>query len=405
MAAITIALLAGIAIETADRTSFRTVSGDSMQHGSAGQPGIIDDGDGIILHPVDDRSDISTYYSGQRTGHRTVGDFGDAISFKAEPSERTFIHRAVFYFVYNYTGKNATADIPELGISNVTSITLTDYGTKKETFTVDFSYIYSRMQNSGYVIREGYITKGDNRNVADQMGQPFVAPVAFDKISGHAEVLDNEAVARSPLEYMGMVILLLSPITIYAIWLGHWFRHRKLRRFDVIAKALSGLLAVVLIFRYFLFYYRGAGGSYGDITIHALVLTVSILAFLAAALVLRRVTPDGKKQRPMVQALLPFGVLIPLFFVFKLAPQGLSFTFVALLMTYSLYHLRPDRFFERRTPNSPDNGFTYWGVTLGLVMVTCIFLLNYTLPPLILLILGWVTCCGHGALRLWQGSR
>lgn len=83
----------------------------------------------------------------------------------------------------------------------------------------------------------------------------------------------------------------------------------------------------------------------------------------------------------------------------------MSYTFVALLMTWSLYHLRPARFFERKAPNAPDQGFTYWGVTLGLTMVTYLFLLNYTLPPMVLFILGWVTCFGHGALRLWQDQR
>lgn len=402
MALTTIALLAGIAFEVLDQDSFSTVSGDSMQHGTHRRPGIIDDGDGIILHPVEERSDIVTYYEGQRSGYGSVGDFGDAIAFKAEPLERSFIHRAVFYFAFNRTGENATADIPELGILNATSVTLTDHGFKKETITIDFRVIYSRMQNSGYVVSEGYITKGDNRNVADQMGQPFVAPVALDKVSGLAEVLDNEGVSRSPLEYMGMVVLLLCPITLYAIWTGRWSQNKGLKRFDTIAKALCCILAGALLLRYLLFYTQE--GGYGKLAVQALTLTDSMLIFAAMSLLKGHRSPR-ERQHPWFLAILPFAALIPYFFVFKLFPHIMSYTFMALLMTWSLYHLRPDRFFKRKAPNAPDQGFTYWGVTLGLTMVTYLFLLNYTLPPLVLFILGWVTCIGHGALRLWQDPR
>jgi len=102
---------------------------------------------------------------------------------------------------------------------------------------------------------------------------------------------------------------------------------------------------------------------------------------------------------------LAFGALIPYFFLFKASEAFTSYTFVALAVAFSIYHLRPDMFFERGIRKGPLRGFSYWGITLGLALVTFLFLVNYTLPYYILLVLGWLACSGHGAFRLWRSAR
>ena len=154
-------LLAGILHEVTRDVGTQFANGQSMMHGDRAQLGIIDGGDLILVDPLEDDTELHTYYTGLTTGYESFGDYGDVVVYDRPEADVLIAHRLVFYVYLNFSGPLVTADIPELGLINVRNLTLIDYGYGEQEVFIDFAFMYSKMVYVKEVETEGYVTKGD----------------------------------------------------------------------------------------------------------------------------------------------------------------------------------------------------------------------------------------------------
>jgi signal peptidase I len=109
-------------------------------------------------------------------GWQTYGDYGDVIIYK--PLGRTdvsqIIHRAMCWVdVYKTNDGHTTYTIVDYGIYNATSLTIAELG------------LYNR--DPGWT-HSGFLTKGDNNEVIDEITDICPEPVKVEWISGKARL-------------------------------------------------------------------------------------------------------------------------------------------------------------------------------------------------------------------------
>lgn len=154
------------------------IESGSMEHPNPpfGRLGTIDAGDMVLVQRVSKRSDVIPHggpITGAQAenGWQTYGSYGDVIIYK--PLGRTdvsqIIHRAMCWVDVYSTNGTITYTILDHGIYNQTSLTIPQLG------------LHNR--NPGWT-HSGFLTKGDNNEVLDQITDICPQPVKVEWISG-----------------------------------------------------------------------------------------------------------------------------------------------------------------------------------------------------------------------------
>ena len=192
------------------------IESDSMMHGEDSSIGTMDTGDIVIMKSVSGLQDISTYMEGEKSNYKTYNSYGDVIGFKKNGGSGTeMIHRAVVWLKYNSSGNNGNPnlrnfgsfDIPSLGLTNVTRLTINGYEPNNLNVTLDLTIILSNFQTDNRQPHSGFLTKGDNNDQFDQFSSltdskgRSIEPVKLEWIEGKAE---------GELPWFGLLRLYLS---------------------------------------------------------------------------------------------------------------------------------------------------------------------------------------------------
>jgi len=181
-------------------TPMVAIESGSMVHPDEpfGRFGTIDAGDMVLLVKVEKRSDIITRGSSkhgalerQNPDEYFYGDYGDVIVYHPYGQEggEQIIHRAMCWVDYN-EGKNGkvTYTVLDYGIFDDEFITIKELGLE------DYKPSHS-----------GFITKGDNNNIADQLSNKLCdEPIKVEWISGKA---------RQELPWIGTINLFFNDLT------------------------------------------------------------------------------------------------------------------------------------------------------------------------------------------------
>jgi signal peptidase I len=178
------------------------IESGSMEHQPPGYPaapfgrlGTIDAGDMVLVQKISKRSDIDPHggpVSGAEAtnGWRSYGNFGDVVIYK--PMGRTdvsqIIHRAMCWVDVTITSGVARYTIADYGVYNATTLTIPTLGLRG----VDPEWTQS-----------GFLTKGDNNQVIDQISDICPQPVQVSWISGKA---------RSEIPWLGTINLFFEDI-------------------------------------------------------------------------------------------------------------------------------------------------------------------------------------------------
>lgn len=158
------------------------IESGSMEHPNSpfGRLGTIDAGDMVLVQKVTKRSDVIPHGglikgAEAEKGWQTYSDYGDVIIYR--PMGRTdvsqIIHRAMCWVdVYTSNG-HTTYTIVDYGIHNETSLTIPELG----LINRDPEWNHS-----------GFLTKGDNNEVIDEITDICPQPVKVEWISGKARL-------------------------------------------------------------------------------------------------------------------------------------------------------------------------------------------------------------------------
>ena len=160
-----------------------------------GRLGTIDAGDMVLVQKVNTRDDVVPHggpIAGAQAenGWQSYEDYGDVIIYKPLGREDVsqIIHRAMTWVDVQEFGNQTTYTIADYGIYNATSITIPELHLTDRTP----SWTHS-----------GYLTKGDNNQVIDQMSNICPQPVKLKWISGKA---------RSEIPWLGTINLFFEDL-------------------------------------------------------------------------------------------------------------------------------------------------------------------------------------------------
>lgn len=189
------------------------VESGSMQHGNETSfVGVVDTGDIVLVQEVSDPEDVVTYVEGRSRGHRTYGDFGDAIIFQRPTDARAVIHRPLFRLLWNETARGF--DVPSLlglergvdwdsnkttplGLRAGNSVTLYNATFRGVTLRISFSpFVQEIIATRCVPVNPCYVTLGDNN-----------APSYDQFLVRHSWVLGR---ARGEIPWIGLLKLLLD---------------------------------------------------------------------------------------------------------------------------------------------------------------------------------------------------
>lgn len=191
------------------------VESGSMEHAdddSTMRLGTIDTGDLVLAKSVEERDDVVTYMEGQKSGHKTYGDYGDVIIYDKNGRGGTpVIHRVMAWVEVTATRDGLLYTIPEANLTYTDreGIVLPRIGVEWEGETHGGLGKNSSYGGFGVLKWSGFLTKGDsasNPNVdqqhflTDAEGQE-VQPVKVEFIIGKG---------RGELPWMGLLKLRLT---------------------------------------------------------------------------------------------------------------------------------------------------------------------------------------------------
>jgi len=178
------------------------VESNSMMHGDDSTMGIMDTGDFVLVKRTSSKDDIKTYIDGKKSDYQTYGSYGDVIGFKKNGGGGTpMIHRAVVWVEYNASGNNndstlmgyGSFDVPSMGLYDVLQIPINNYKPDNSILSIDLLQLLRNFQKVGVEPHSGYLTKGDNNQLIDQLssltdqeGNP-IEPVKPEWLVGKAE--------------------------------------------------------------------------------------------------------------------------------------------------------------------------------------------------------------------------
>lgn len=173
------------------------IESGSMEHPDSpfGRLGTIDAGDLVLVQKVAQRSDVIPHGgpikgSEAENGWQSYGKYGDVIIYK--PLGRTdvsqIIHRAMCWVDVSQTNGQTTYTIADYGVYNATSLTIPALG------------LYNRDPGWSH---SGFLTKGDNNEVIDEITDICPEPVKVEWISGKA---------RSEIPWLGTINLFFEDV-------------------------------------------------------------------------------------------------------------------------------------------------------------------------------------------------
>jgi hypothetical protein len=392
--------IAGVVLELTDGSTFLMISGDSMEHGKR-KIDIIDDGDGVIASEVDSRNDLVTYFQGRQEDYRKFGDYGDVISFNVNGGGTKFTHRIILFIVFNNTLGDATADIPELNVWNVTTFLMQDVGYRKDDLLVNFTMIYTRMVENDFVVREGYITKGDNRNYVDQMSlKMFVAPVRMEDVIGKVDVADNELIQSGKLSYVSIFAIIPLFLLFFGIWAILNRSGRTVRNYRLLVRCtLMVSLTTPLILSFNLLAHSGLGLGPSILAILTYVIFALVLTGLGIITwtLMRRRDPEDRVFLPASFLILFLGF----FFIAKADMFHIYQSIPLVLVVNSMFYLDPRKFFPESRPSNVVDRIS-WTIICCANLILFVFMINYTLPPYVFLGVGWAAGNIYCILKLDQ---
>lgn len=156
------------------------IESGSMEHPNSpfGRLGTIDAGDMVLVVKVTKASDIIPHGgpvqgAEAQNGWKTYGNYGDVIIYK--PLNRTdvsqIIHRAMCWVDVSVKNGVRTYTIKDYGIYNATTLTIPELGLVNRAPEWDHS---------------GFLTKGDNNDIIDEISYICPQPVEPSWISGKA---------------------------------------------------------------------------------------------------------------------------------------------------------------------------------------------------------------------------
>jgi len=160
------------------------IESGSMEHDNEpfGRFGTINAGDMVLVQRIYSRGDIITHggnFGGaketENPNYFFYGDWGDVIIYRPDgnPDVSQVIHRAMFWVDIENNDGEITYTIEEHGIYNQKSITIPELGLKN-------------LEPMPAWTHSGYITKGDNNNIIDQVSTICRQPVKAEWITGKA---------------------------------------------------------------------------------------------------------------------------------------------------------------------------------------------------------------------------
>ena len=161
------------------------IESGSMEHpddSPFGRYGTIDAGDMVLVVKVDSFDDVTPQggpYGGpiarQDSSYFLYKDYGDVIIYKplGDDSRSQIIHRAMCWVQVEIIGGTRHYTIEEYGIYNDTQLTIPELGLNKRKPEWD---------------HDGYLTKGDNNAVIDQVSSICPQPVKVEWVTGKARL-------------------------------------------------------------------------------------------------------------------------------------------------------------------------------------------------------------------------
>ncbi len=175
------------------------IESGSMEHPNPpfGRLGTIDAGDMVLVQKVGSRKDVIPHggpYGGAQAqdGWRSYGDYGDVIIYKPDGREDVsqIIHRCMCWVEVYPSETGVKYTIKEYGIYNETSLTIPELG------------LYNKQPNPAWT-HSGFLTKGDNNDIIDQVTMICRQPIKVEWISGKA---------RSEIPWLGTINLFFEDI-------------------------------------------------------------------------------------------------------------------------------------------------------------------------------------------------
>lgn len=192
------------------------IESGSMMHEDEegfGRIGYIDAGDMVLLVKTEKRNDIVTRgsdtvgaYSTKNPDNYHYGDYGDVIVYHPYGFENgdQIIHRAMCWLKVESISGRLLYTVEEYGIHREESVTIHELGLNGWTYPVG----EKRPDGSPIQVHSGFITMGDNNNVADQSISGAYAicsePVKAEWVSGKA---------RGEIPWIGTLNLFFNDIT------------------------------------------------------------------------------------------------------------------------------------------------------------------------------------------------
>lgn len=397
MAAVNIIFLFGTIMYVFFGPAFYVVGGDSMEHKTSPQIGFIDFKDGVIVRTFGDDEDVITYYEGKRQGYMTFGDYGDVISFDMKDLSYPISHRAICFVKFNLTGPNATVDIPELDIYGARNVTFDNVGFRNDSFYIDFLGLYQGLQRKGNVEMEGYLTKGDNEDCADQAGMELVAN---HSVLGKVTVVDNELVVRSSYEYIFLVFVLIVIVVSYFSDL--MFREKGInRRLLLVSQNVSVWVLFNFIFYkdLFLIFSTEKFSSLEEINYVFYAAVLASVPVILGTVALK--TLKGEKEKTYRQIpMIIIGAFIPYFFIMTFVAHMFFYSLVAYSFAVSLIFLSPTQYFQNSYAiNEKEMGG--WIFLFSFEIFVMIMMINMALPFYSVLIIGMIFV-NYLLISLWK---
>ncbi|MCA1819099.1 MAG: S26 family signal peptidase [Thermoplasmatota archaeon] len=200
-----------------------------------GRLGTIDPGDLVFVRHVSDPADVTTKAD---AGASHYGRPGDVIVYRKAglAQETPIIHRALFWVQVN---QDRTFSVPALGLDHAASLNvpavramLSDAGGCDVTSTFQVS---SNMYGEA---GSGFVTRGDNNNLADQCAG--IPPARLEWVLGKA---------RGEVPWIGLVNLLWGDITGGTSHYGEAGNDSKVMFFVTVAVLVSAPWLIELVMR------------------------------------------------------------------------------------------------------------------------------------------------------------
>ena len=179
-------------------TPMVAIESGSMMHDDEpyGRLGTIDAGDMVLLVKVNNRNDVVPYCEAIEQGDdgvHTYGMYGDVIVYRrlGDTDDDQIIHRSMCWVDVTTEGNTTKYTIEEYDIYDEETINIPELG------------LHNKKPNPAWT-HSGYITKGDNNDVIDQISDICPQPVKLEWISGKA---------RSELPWIGTINLFFNDLT------------------------------------------------------------------------------------------------------------------------------------------------------------------------------------------------